>query len=260
MIFLRRQLLLSAFGLLAPFPLLAASASARDILAAADNIRNPDKPFRVVVTLLEYRKGKQTDQTTLSVLSRKNPRTGQFRSLIGYLAPARDRGKLILSNGADLWYFDPSSKASIRISPQQRLLGQAANGDVMTVSLANDYRATLAASEEIKDGDMQAVSCHKLNLTAAATYVTYHRIELWVSQSNNRPVRARYYSESGQLLKTAYFRRFENHLGKERPTETVIIDGLDPAWVTVMRVNGHAWRDVPETWFQRDYLPRYREQ
>jgi hypothetical protein len=40
------------------------------------------------------------------------------------------------------------------------------------------------------------------------------------------------------------------------PTETVIIDGLDPNWVTVMRYTEYAWRDVPEAWLQREYLPR----
>ena len=38
----------------------------------------------------------------------------------------------------------------------------------------------------------------------------------------------------------------------------VIIDGLDPGWVTVMRYQDFAWRDVPEAWLQRDYLPRYK--
>ena len=47
-------------------------------------------------------------------------------------------------------------------------------------------------------------------------------------------------------------------LGVERPTETVIIDGLDPNWVTVMRYTDYAWRDVPEAWLQRDYLPRFK--
>ena len=40
--------------------------------------------------------------------------------------------------------------------------------------------------------------------------------------------------------------------------ETVIIDGLTPTWVTVMRYSSYAWRDVPDGWLQRDYLPRFR--
>lgn len=47
-------------------------------------------------------------------------------------------------------------------------------------------------------------------------------------------------------------------LGQQRPTETVIIDGLNPKWVTVLRNSDFAWREVPEAWLQRDYLPRFR--
>ena len=46
--------------------------------------------------------------------------------------------------------------------------------------------------------------------------------------------------------------------GIERPTETVIIDGLEPDWVTVMRYTDWVQREVPEAWLQRDYLPRFK--
>ncbi|WP_431194829.1 hypothetical protein [Burkholderia cenocepacia] len=42
------------------------------------------------------------------------------------------------------------------------------------------------------------------------------------------------------------------------PTETVIIDGLDPGWVTVMRYTDYAWRDIPDAWLQRAYLARFK--
>jgi outer membrane lipoprotein-sorting protein len=243
-------LLLSAVTLATP--------NAQEILAASDVVRNPDKPFALTVSMTEYRNGRQTDSNALRVYSRTDKAGGQFRSLIRFEAPARDVDKLLLKNGNDLWFYDPASKASIRISPQQRLLGQAANGDVVTVNLAKDYRAELAGEEDILDGERQPHHCYKLNLTAAAPDVTYHRIEMWIDTGNHRPLKARFFTESGRLLKTAYYRRFLPALGQERPVETVIIDGLDPNWVTVLRNSDYAWRDVPEAWLQRDYLPRFR--
>jgi len=235
-----------------------AAPSAQAILAESDAIRNPGKPFALGVTLVEYRNAKQVDSNTLTVYSKADASSGQFRSLIRFVAPARDANKLMLKNGNDLWFFDPSSKASIRLSPQQRLLGQAANGDVVTVNLAKDYQAQLAAEESVLDGDRQTRHCYKLALAAVSSDVTYHHIEMWLDASNSRPVKARFYTESGQLLKSAYYRRYQAQLGVERPTETVIIDGLDPNWVTVMRFADYAWRDVPEVWLQRDYLPRFK--
>ena len=235
-----------------------AAPTAQAILAASDAVRNPDKPFGLTVALVEYRAGKQTDANTLNVYSKADATSGQFRSLIRFAAPARDMNKLMLKNGNDLWFFDPSSKASIRLSPQQRLLGQAANGDVVTVNLAKDYKAELAGEESIQDGDRQARKCHKLALAGVSPDVTYNRIEMWIDTANSRPVKARFYTESGQLLKTAYYRRYQPQLGVERPTEAVIIDGLDPQWVTVMRYSDYAYRDIPEAWLQRDYLPRFK--
>jgi outer membrane lipoprotein-sorting protein len=236
----------------------AASPSAQEILAASDAVRNPAKPFGVTVTLVEYRAGKQTDGNSLQVYSKAEVASGQFRSLVRFVAPARDANKLMLKSGNDLWFFDPSSGASVRISPQQRLLGQASNGDVVTVNLARDYKATLASEEDVQDGEHTQRHCYKLALAAATTDVTYDHIEMWIDTANSRPVKARFFSESDRLLKVAFYRRFQNQLGVERPTETVIIDGLDPNWVTIMRYTDFSYRDIPDAWMQRDYLPRFR--
>jgi outer membrane lipoprotein-sorting protein len=245
-------------AMLAPAMAAAATPSAQDILAASDAIRNPNKPFALTTVLVEYRNSKEVDTNTLTVYSKADTKSGQFRSLIRFVAPERDANKLMLKNGNDLWFFDPSSKASIRLSPQQRLLGQASNGDVVTVNLALDYSASLLAEEDVQDGDRQKRHCYKLALAAVSADVTYHHIEMWLDTGSSRPVKSRFYTESGQLLKTAYYRRYQSQLGVERPTETVIIDGLDPNWVTVMRFSDYAWREVPEVWLQRDYLPRFK--
>jgi outer membrane lipoprotein-sorting protein len=235
-----------------------AAPSAQELLAQSDAIRNPGKPFSLTTTLVEYRNSKQVDSNTLTVYSKADTKSGQFRSLIRFVAPARDANKLMLKNGNDLWFFDPASKASIRLSPQQRLLGQAANGDVVTVNLALDYKAELAGEEDVLDGDLQKRHTYKLKLSAVSPDVTYDHIEMWLDTSNSRPVMARFYTESGQLLKKAYYRRYQRQLGVERPTQTVIIDGLDPKWVTVMGFEDYAFHDVPEAWLQRDYLPRFK--
>jgi outer membrane lipoprotein-sorting protein len=235
-----------------------AGLNPQEILAASDAIRNPDHPFGLTNTLIEYRQGRQTDSSTLAIYSKADAKGGQFRSLVRYVAPARDAGKLILYNGKDLWFFDPSSKASVRLSPQQRLLGQASNGDVVTVNLAKDYRANSAEEEETLDGERKPRRCIRLGLSAVTPEAGYHRIEMWVDAASHRPVKARFYTESGKLLKTAYYRRYRMAFGAERPSETVIIDGLEPDWVTVMRYSDWVKREVPDAWLQRDYLPHFR--
>ena len=233
-------------------------AQAQTILAASDAIRNSNKPFSLSIVLTEYRNSQEVDSDTLSIYSKLDAASGRYRTLVSYVGPPREAGKLVLENGTEMWFYDPSSEASIRISPQQRLLGQASTGDVVTVNFSHDYRAITAVGEEMLDGDRVVRHCYRLDIEAAVADATYHRIELWVEQSTNRPLKGKFYSESGHLLKTAYYRHYEAELGQERPTEIVIIDGLTPTWVTVMRYSSFAWRDIPDSWLQRDYLPRFR--
>ncbi len=235
----------------------SAAPSADEILAASDAIRNPGKSFSLTVTLTEFQNGKQVDTSTLTSYSRTQP-SGQFASLVRFVLPARDAGKLMLKNGNDMWFYDPTNKASVRLSPQQRLLGQASNGDVATVNLSKDYKPTLAGEEEVQDGERKKRKAYKLALAAVSPDVTYASIEMWVDTENSRPIKARFFAESQRLLKTVYYRKFQPQLGAERPTESVIIDGLDPQSVTLMRFSDYAMRTIPENWMQRDYLPRFQ--
>jgi outer membrane lipoprotein-sorting protein len=234
-----------------------AAPDAQTMLAACDAIRNPAQPFRVTVTLTEFEKGVQVDTTTLVSFARTLEREGQFASLLRFVQPLRDAGKVMLKNGNDLWFYDPGTKSAVRISPQQRLMGQASNGDVVTVNFARDYRATLAAEETIQDGERHSRHAFKLHLESANADATYGSIELWVDSRTYAPLKARFFADSGRLLKTAYYRRFQEQLGADRPTETVIIDGLEPQSVTILRLTGYAYRNAPASWFQRDYLPRF---
>lgn len=235
----------------------ASAASPQDMLAASDDIRNPPNSFSLRLAITEYRQGRQTNHSTLSVYSSPSESSGDFRNLVRMVTPMRDAGKLLLRNGGDLWFYDPSSRASVRISPQQRLLGQASNGDVMTTRLARNYTAELKGPEEVKDGDGVVRKTQRLLLVAQRPDVTYAQIEYWMEDGTHRPVMAKYYTAENRLLKSAWFRRFKPALGAVRPTETVIVDGLDPQWVTVMQLSEYTPRKIPEQWLQRDYLPRF---
>ena len=242
---------------LAPRPA-RANPDAAALLTASDAVRNPGQPFKVTVTLAEFERGKQVDTSVLNSFSRTLDEGGQFASLIQFVEPLRDAGKLLLKTGSDMWFYDPSTKASVRISPQQRLMGQAANGDVITVNFARDYKVQQADEETVTDGERKPRTALKLQLVASVADATYPAIELWVDTETAAPIKARFLAESGRLLKTAYFRRFQRQLGALRPTETVIIDGLNTQSVTIVRLADYQARKLPVAWFQRDFLPRFQ--
>ena len=230
----------------------------REIIAGADKVRNPGQPFRSTNTLTEYVSGKATDQDQLVVYAKEDPTTRQFRNLVRYVEPPRDAGKMALFDNHNLWFYDPASKASVRISPQQRLIGQAAIGDVLTVNLAVDYAGTLLGDDTIADAGHQQRACWHLDLKAVTDTAVYNRVEYWVEHGSFHPVKAKFYSDSGRLLKILYYRGFKEQLGAVRPSEAIIIDAVDSSLVTSIQFGDLRFQDIPEAWFQRDYLPRLR--
>jgi Outer membrane lipoprotein-sorting protein len=243
----------------ASLPVLADPPGAQAILDAADKVRNPQKPFQMTLTLVDYVHGKERERVTLGIHAKIDPQTRQFRNLVRYLAPPRDEGKLVLLDASKMWFYDPASKTSVRISAQQRLTGQASNGDVLTVNLAHDYTAKLSGEETIKDADRQERRAWHLDLAAATGDAMYNRLECWIERDTYRPIKVKFYADSGRLLKIAYYRAFADVLGATRPTETVIIDAVDSNLVTTVAAGDFREQEIPDAWFQRDYLPRLEQ-
>jgi outer membrane lipoprotein-sorting protein len=236
----------------------AHAQSAHDIIAGADRVRNPGEPFRSTTTLTEYIRGKAGDQTVLTVYSKEDKASGQFRNLVRYEQPPRDAGKLALLDGQNLWFYDPAAKSSVRISTQQRLVGQAAIGDVLTINFAVDYTGALLGDETITDAEHQPRNCWHLDLHAATPTAVYSRAEYWVEHASYWPIKARFYSDSGRVLKVMYYRVFVQRLGAVRPGGAVIIDAVDSTLVTTVQFDNPAFQEIPDFWYQRDYLPRLR--
>jgi outer membrane lipoprotein-sorting protein len=115
---LRRRVLLAALALPAARARaqVATAAEAQRILGASDAIRNPAQPFVVELELVEYRQGTANETTRLVVHAKARAGSGQFRSIVRFVAPARDRNKLMLRDGNDLWFYDPHTQASVRVA------------------------------------------------------------------------------------------------------------------------------------------------
>ncbi|MBV2358555.1 outer membrane lipoprotein-sorting protein [Thalassococcus sp. CAU 1522] len=235
-------------------PALAANATA--ILSEADRIRNPQTTFAVDVKLVDYDRGKVKETTIVTVYAR--PQVSQFQTLVHMESPARDRGKIMLRNDNSLWLYDPASRASVRISPRQRLLGNASNGDVVSSNLVGDYSATLAGTEAVVDGDRKNRNCHKLTLTQTRSSAPYNSIEFWVDAANSQPVKGKYFTKSGKLIKVAWYRKLRNEMGALRPTEVVIADGFNPNSVTTMTMSNFRAKEIPASWFSKEWLPNFQ--
>lgn len=237
------------------------SPSAQEIITRSDEIRNPKEPFQVTLQLTEYINGAARNETTLTVYSKLAGVSEKYRNLVRYAEPPRDRGKGVLMDGTLMWFYDPASRTSVRISPEQRLVGQASQGDVVTVNLARDYAARFLGSAEgetIQDADKVARNCWHLELVPRSSDAIYAKAEYWVEKNSFHPIKGKFYSDSGRVLKIAYYHRYEKQLGAERPGETIIIDAVNAKLVTTMSSHGYHGVDIPDSWYQREYLSRLK--
>ncbi len=230
----------------------AAAPDAEALLARADDYRNfrgKAFSFDLALTSFDADDGDKSFEMKVEVLD-------SHTSLVMYDAPVSERGKALLMERNNLWFSSPGASKPIRITPQQRLVGEASNGDVASTDFSGDYAPSLLASEAA-DG----IDCHKLQLDAKpGTLATYSRVHLWVRADNAQPVRAEFFGPSGKLIKTARYTRFEKvaGAGKAQLVELEIANPLNPGRRTVMKYRNFKVGELPESHFTVAYLGRLR--
>lgn len=218
---LGRRSILQHLGLAAVLTCVAISEAAQaltplEIVRRADRIRALGPAFTFELAIVTP-KGSEGEPDARLAVSAKLP----DKSLAKFLFPPRDRGKILLMVGPNLWVYLPTTDRPLRISPQQRLIGEVSHADVLRVNFEGDYLPTL-----VGDDHAEGFACHLLELRGNVEGVTYHRIRYWVERETFRPVKAEFYTPTGLLLKTARYRHYREILGAARPTEIQISDAI----------------------------------
>lgn len=222
--------------------LTARAEQATAILERSDVYRNPLESFSIDVELVNFEK-EQTTTSKFRVYGK-----GSDRSVVEFLAPAADKGKFILMLRDAMWIYLPSASRPIRISPMQRLMGQASNGDVARTSFTVDYLATASS----QDGQAWVI-----DLEAKDPALSYKRVRLWIDRASYEPVRADFYVASGKLIKRAHYRQIGVMAGRRTITEVEIEDLLRAGNRTVMRYTNLVARDNADKMFSRDALGKW---
>lgn len=224
----------------------AAEDEAAKIVEQADRIRFPQAGYQVNVKITSSLPGREPDVRDYEVLSKGNERT-----IIRTLAPASDKGQVLLMRDRDLWIFMPNVSQPIRLSAAQRLTGQVANGDLARANFSGDYTPTLVKSEVI-EGETYLV----LELKAVDRSVTYDKVLYWVNKNGDRPYKAEFYALSGRLLKTCRFQNYKETAGAVRPTRLVMEDALTEGAKSVLDYSELRAKDLPDKMFAKDYMRR----
>lgn len=238
----------------AVFTLTALAAQAQDVAAL---LKATDK-FRMSADNLQV-------ETQINVLNADGSpdkerrytvfaQTGR-QSLVLMQSPA-EKGQKVLMLGDDFWLLMPNSQRPLRITPMQKLLGDASTGDVATMSWAEDYNGKLVGPEPCEEGAAPArQTCLHLSLNARRKGVTYQRIELWIGKTRHEPVRADLYVLSDKLAKQARF-VMDKPNAPTMVTEMVLADQVSNHKTTHVRYLSRKERQVPPEWLNPMFLVR----
>ena len=176
-------------------------------------------------------------------------------TLAKFTSPANMNDRMVLMVDRNMWFIRSGLKKPVSLSPRQKLLGDAANGDIASTNYVEDYSAKL-----LKEEPVHGEPCYVLDLKAANKSVTYDRIKYWVSKERLVGVKAEFYTLSGKLFKTAEF-KYDNRIktsNDEAPfvSELLIRDAIQQDRVTTMTYSNIRVEAIPDSTFNLNVLVR----
>ena len=235
---------------LAALVLAASGAFAQDVpalLKAADKYRMGSDNMQVETQISVFNTdGSPDKERRYTVFAQQ-----KHQSLVLMQSPA-EKGQKVLMLGDDFWLLMPGSQRPLRITPMQKLLGDASTGDIATMSWADDYSGTVAGEERCGEPEQ---ACVHLSLNASRKGVTYQRIELWLGQARHEPIKADLYVQSDKLAKQARF-VMDKPTAPTAVTAMLLRDQLTNRKETQVRYLSRKEHTVPEAWLNPMFLAR----
>ena len=207
-----------------------------------------------------FRLAETSAQVETEVRLLKDGQLDKERRYTVYLAPGRrslvlfkhasEQGQKVLMLDDKFWMIMPNSRRPIRITPMQKLLGEASTGDIATMTWSEDYDGKIIGEE-----DVNGTPALHLDLQAVRKGASYSRIELYVAKGDYRPLKADLYVASGKLAKQASFTAEEAE-GEIRVTEMTLFDRIQTDRETVIRYLYTTPRAIPDKFYNPAFLVR----
>src|SRR5205807_8596019 len=116
---------------------------------------------------------------------------GSEKTYVEFMSP-QEKGRHLLMLTDDMWIYLPDTSRPVRITPLERLSGNASNGDVARTNYAVDYDVAYLRRENA-EGPGGAADCHVLELTAKRKGATYRKIHYWLRTDNGLPYKADFF-------------------------------------------------------------------
>jgi outer membrane lipoprotein-sorting protein len=247
---LRSFLLAVTIAFLAAWAVMGHAATtapdATALLKRSDSYRNGWPAFTMRVKIINYESGK-SDEEHYYEISQK----GTDKTYVEFMSP-REKGRHLLMLGDEMWIYLPDTSRPVRITPLERLSGDASNGDVARTNYAVDYSAEFVREEKVG-----SENCYVLNLAAKRRGATYQRILYWVRVEDARPVRAEFYLTSGKHIKSATFDDYKESDGKLLLRKLTLYDEIRHNSHSVLEYSNAAPHNIPDKLFYQGRAERF---
>jgi len=224
----------------------ASTPDADAILKHADTFRNGWSSYVLHVKITNF-EGDKSDEVKLYEVSQK----GTEKTYVEFMSP-REKGQHLLMLGDDMWVYLPDTSRPVRITPLERLSGDASNGDIARTNYAADYTPVYVRMELVG-----AEQCYVLELTAKRKGATYQRILFWVRAQDARPVKAEFYLTSGKHIKSATFDEYASVGGKMQLRRMTLYDEIRHNSHSVLEYSGIAPRELADKLFYQGRTDRF---
>ncbi|OLQ74294.1 outer membrane lipoprotein-sorting protein [Photobacterium proteolyticum] len=223
--------------------------SVEEILLRADQYRLDSAAAKVVSEVQLYENDELETTRHYTVYTRP-----ERESLVVFKSKV-EAGQKMLMLGDNYWLLMPKSRRPIRITPMQKLLGEASVGDISTLTWSADYQGKWVQSLELKLPMSESVMVNQLELTAKTSGASYQRIELWLEKGSDFPIRATMYLRSGKLAKEAWFTKGERN-ARTSVVAMTLHDRIQPSKKTVINYQEISPVALEAKYYNPAYLSR----
>ena len=225
-----------------------AEMTPKEVLSKADEARGNVEGVEWEIKIESVENGR-TQKRILKIKAR------DFNSLAEFLSPPKVKGRKLLMIDRNMWFIKPGLRKPVPISPRQKLMGGASNGDIASTNYAGDYDATLV-SEDTVNGE----TCYLFNLIANNKRVTYDRIRYWISKERLVGIKSEFFTVSGKQFKSATFEYKNSIMVEGKPmafvSKMVITDAVIKGNVTTMTYDKVELKKIPDADFNLNLLVR----
>jgi hypothetical protein len=182
-------------------------------------------------------------------------RTAKGKAAAEIVEPATSAGKKYLLTEGRMYFYRPGTKRAILVPRRSQVAGDAAIGDIASISFLQEYSPTAA-----RKATLGGEACTQFEMIAKeGTTASYHKVLLWVANGDRVCRKAEFYTTTGKLIRTATFKHDSKIKikGEELPflSSLEVTEMLGTPKKTVLSFRDFKTKEfAPET-FEPDHLP-----